>query len=276
MASTAQEGTEFWRDLKPIAKVFQTDAKPGGLPARRAHRRRALLRAVLRHGVVAAAVDLAGAEPLVRHPDGQGAPGWSTATTTRTRSSPTRSPGKWSYLEHDWVATAGDFVYETPGEAHTLVAHEHAEPMKVHFNVNGPADLAGRGRRARGLLRRPPLHRPLPRALRRGRDRGRLRGRAVPVIPTPSQTVGPFFNIGLPGDQAELVDAGADGAVGSRAWSTTARASRWWTRWWRSGRPTPAGATTTPTTRATTCPCRRASAASAAPRPTPTTARTRS
>jgi len=33
------------------------------------------------------------------------------------------------------------------------------------------------------------------------------------VIPTPSQTVGPFFNIGLPGDQTELVDAGAEGAV---------------------------------------------------------------
>lgn len=25
--------------------------------------------------------------------------------------------GKWGYLEHDWTATAGDFVYETPGEA---------------------------------------------------------------------------------------------------------------------------------------------------------------
>ena len=24
------------------------------------------------------------------------------------------------------------------GEAHTLVAHEHHEPMKVHFNVTGP------------------------------------------------------------------------------------------------------------------------------------------
>ena len=46
--------------------------------------------------------------------------------------------GKWGYLEHDWVATAGDFVYEAPGEAHTLVAHEHHEPMKVHFNVTGP------------------------------------------------------------------------------------------------------------------------------------------
>ena len=32
--------------------------------------------------------------------------------------------GKWGYLEHDWTATAGDFVYETPGEGHTLVAYE--------------------------------------------------------------------------------------------------------------------------------------------------------
>ena len=46
--------------------------------------------------------------------------------------------GKWGYLEHDWVATAGDFVYETPGEAHTLVAYESDEPMKVHFKVKGP------------------------------------------------------------------------------------------------------------------------------------------
>ena len=46
--------------------------------------------------------------------------------------------GKWGYLEHDWTATAGDFVYETPGEGHTLVAYESDEPMRVHFNVTGP------------------------------------------------------------------------------------------------------------------------------------------
>jgi acyl-CoA reductase-like NAD-dependent aldehyde dehydrogenase len=46
--------------------------------------------------------------------------------------------GKWGYLEHDWTATAGAFVYETPGEAHTLVAYESDEPMKVHFKVKGP------------------------------------------------------------------------------------------------------------------------------------------
>jgi 2,4'-dihydroxyacetophenone dioxygenase len=46
--------------------------------------------------------------------------------------------GKWGYLEHDWVATAGDWLYEPPGEAHTLVVYECHEPMKVTFNVTGP------------------------------------------------------------------------------------------------------------------------------------------
>jgi 2,4'-dihydroxyacetophenone dioxygenase len=46
--------------------------------------------------------------------------------------------GKWGYLEHEWTATAGDFVYEAPGEAHTLVAYEHPDPMKVFFVVKGP------------------------------------------------------------------------------------------------------------------------------------------
>jgi len=46
--------------------------------------------------------------------------------------------GKWGYLEHDWTATAGDFVYEAPGEAHTLVAYEHTDPMRVFFIVTGP------------------------------------------------------------------------------------------------------------------------------------------
>ena len=46
--------------------------------------------------------------------------------------------GKWGYLEHDWIATKGDFVYETPGEGHTLVAFESEEPMRVFFIVKGP------------------------------------------------------------------------------------------------------------------------------------------
>jgi 2,4'-dihydroxyacetophenone dioxygenase len=46
--------------------------------------------------------------------------------------------GKWGYLEHDWTATAGDFIYEAPGEGHTLVAYEHKDPMRVFFVVKGP------------------------------------------------------------------------------------------------------------------------------------------
>jgi len=33
------------------------------------------------------------------------------------------------------------------------------------------------------------------------------------TLPTPSQTVGPFFNIGLPGVDSKLVPEGADGAI---------------------------------------------------------------
>ncbi len=28
--------------------------------------------------------------------------------------------GRWRYLEHDWIAEEGSFVYEPPGEVHTL------------------------------------------------------------------------------------------------------------------------------------------------------------
>ena len=46
--------------------------------------------------------------------------------------------GKWGYLEHDWVATAGDWVYEAPGEAHTLVALRAQRADEGDFNVTGP------------------------------------------------------------------------------------------------------------------------------------------
>jgi hypothetical protein len=30
--------------------------------------------------------------------------------------------GGWRYLEHDWVGTEGSYVFEAPGDIHTLVA----------------------------------------------------------------------------------------------------------------------------------------------------------
>ncbi len=45
--------------------------------------------------------------------------------------------GRWKYLEHDWVAETGSYVYEPPGETHTLVVPENVEEMITLFQVNG-------------------------------------------------------------------------------------------------------------------------------------------
>ena len=45
--------------------------------------------------------------------------------------------GKWRYLEHDWVATAGSYVFEPPGEIHTLVVDEDCDEMITFFNISG-------------------------------------------------------------------------------------------------------------------------------------------
>jgi len=45
--------------------------------------------------------------------------------------------GTWHYLEHPWVAEAGDYVCEPPGEVHTLVVPEGVEEMITLFHVSG-------------------------------------------------------------------------------------------------------------------------------------------
>ena len=45
--------------------------------------------------------------------------------------------GRWHYLEHDWVAEQGAYVYEPPGEVHTLVVPDDVEEMITLFQVNG-------------------------------------------------------------------------------------------------------------------------------------------
>jgi 2,4'-dihydroxyacetophenone dioxygenase len=45
--------------------------------------------------------------------------------------------GRWRYLEHDWVAEEGSFVYEPPGEIHTLVVPEDCTEMITFFNISG-------------------------------------------------------------------------------------------------------------------------------------------
>ena len=45
--------------------------------------------------------------------------------------------GRWHYLQHDWVAEQGSYVYEPPGETHTLVVPDDVDEMITYFQVNG-------------------------------------------------------------------------------------------------------------------------------------------
>ncbi len=137
MPPQAATGTEFWRDLKPIEKVFQHDAKP------EVHLEDA---PTDDERFYVPLTETVSTRPLWISPAQNR---WCDVLMAKEAGLVNRHyhphevfaytiSGEWSYLEHDWVARAGDFVYETPGEAHTLVAHDHPEPMKVHFNVRGP------------------------------------------------------------------------------------------------------------------------------------------
>jgi 2,4'-dihydroxyacetophenone dioxygenase len=128
---------EFWKDLAPIKNVFKFDALPE----------------VYNHDVAngderlfVPFTETVSSKPLWISPSSNR---WCDILKSKGAGLVNRHyhphevfsytvSGKWGYLEHDWTATAGDFVYEAPGEAHTLVAYEHREPMKVFFVVTGP------------------------------------------------------------------------------------------------------------------------------------------
>ena len=48
--------------------------------------------------------------------------------------------GSARYLEYDWVAHPGDFIYETPGLVHTLVT-DHPEGVKLFGWLQGPIEF---------------------------------------------------------------------------------------------------------------------------------------
>jgi quercetin dioxygenase-like cupin family protein len=55
--------------------------------------------------------------------------------------------GRWKYLEHAWTAEEGSFVYEPPGELHTLTVPDDCAEMITFFNILGAMvylDEAGR------------------------------------------------------------------------------------------------------------------------------------
>lgn len=129
--------SEFWRDIAPLANVFQPDAK------REVHIANAPTEDLRWYVPFSETVS---SRPLWISP---GENKWANILRADGAGLVNRQyhphevfaytiSGKWGYLEHDWVATAGDFVYESPGEGHTLVAHHHPDPMRVFFIVKGP------------------------------------------------------------------------------------------------------------------------------------------
>lgn len=128
---------EFWRELEPIANVFRKDARPEAYISDAPY-------ADERYFVPFS--ETVFSRPLWISPDQNR---WADILFAKRAGLVNRHyhphevfaftiSGKWGYLEHDWIATAGDFVYESPGEGHTLVAYEHEEPMRAFFIVTGP------------------------------------------------------------------------------------------------------------------------------------------
>jgi 2,4'-dihydroxyacetophenone dioxygenase len=129
--------TEFWRAIKPIEKVFKAEAAPEAYihdaPTEDERYYVPLSETVSSRPLWISAAQNRWADILYSKGAGLVNRHYHPHQVFAYTIS-----GKWGYLEHDWVATAGDFVYESPGEGHTLVAYEHDDPMKVHFNVTGP------------------------------------------------------------------------------------------------------------------------------------------
>lgn len=128
---------EFWRDIRPIRTVFREGALPDAYVHEAPY-------ADERYFVPF--TDTVSSRPLWIAPSQNK---WADILFAKAAGLVNRHyhahevvaytiSGKWGYLEHDWVATAGDFIYESPGEAHTLVAYEHADPMRAFFVVTGP------------------------------------------------------------------------------------------------------------------------------------------
>jgi 2,4'-dihydroxyacetophenone dioxygenase len=45
--------------------------------------------------------------------------------------------GSWHYLEHSWIATEGSYVFEPPGETHTLIVPDDVQEMITLFHITG-------------------------------------------------------------------------------------------------------------------------------------------
>lgn len=133
----SEPGTEFWRDLKPIADAMKPDTQPEVF-----HQ----FAPIDDERYYVPLSPTVGSRPLWISPRDNR---WADILWARSAGLVNRHyhphevfaytiSGTWGYLEQAWTATPGSFVFETPGEAHTLVAYESDEPMRCFFVVKGP------------------------------------------------------------------------------------------------------------------------------------------
>jgi quercetin dioxygenase-like cupin family protein len=59
--------------------------------------------------------------------------------------------GRWHYLEHDWWAEEGSYVFEPPGDIHTLEIPSDVEMMATLFHVSGAYIYVDPDGRAEGV-----------------------------------------------------------------------------------------------------------------------------
>src|SRR6266581_2931804 len=126
--------SEFWRELKPIEQKF----RPGALPE--AYIANAPTEDERFYAPLSETV---GTRPLWISPSQNR---WCDVLMCRGAGLVNRHyhpqqvfaytiSGKWGYLEHDWIATAGDWVYEAPGESHAdrlRMRRAHAGHLQRH------------------------------------------------------------------------------------------------------------------------------------------------
>ena len=87
-------------------------------------------------------------------------PASSARTSIAAPSSMMCLEGSARYLEYDWVAHPGDFIYETPGLMHTLVS-DHPEGVKLFGWLQGADRVLRRQGQLHRDARRVVVHQPL-------------------------------------------------------------------------------------------------------------------
>ena len=143
--------------------------------------------------------------------------------------------GHWHYPEKDWVAAPGTYVFEAPGDVHTLCVPEGGAEMAFMANVRGALLYVDEEGPLRRLRRRIHADRGLPPAFRARGVGGRPCPPLYPLAPARFASHGPLpLNSRRPpnrriGDGARMAKSakkksiGREGALTRQDWIDAAR-----------------------------------------------------